>query len=249
MPKKVKLYEQDEIRAEKLNKLGKDSYQYQFATRLKELINKSGLTQQAISDKIRTEYAFSSSGSLISNYLNGEVPQTFEKIVNLAAALNVTCDELLAGNRPEYVALSKELGLSQAAIDNILLIKNNYSHLMPLLNNILSSVTDPENPLFLILQFLNTPATDSMLLYTDSGDVKLLKDNAELMERTSAKKISRIALDDLTETYELTKISNSLTSMKNRNRKNKSNNNFNVYAEDCLTKKGVIDCTTDDEQK
>ena len=44
-------------------------------------------------------------------------------LVALAEYFNVSCDEILTGNRPEYAQLSNELGLSSEAIESLIYLK------------------------------------------------------------------------------------------------------------------------------
>ena len=64
-----------------------------FAKQFKELIDKRGLTQRAVAERINT------TETTISRYVSGDRTPNIETAVELASALGVTLDDLPAASR------------------------------------------------------------------------------------------------------------------------------------------------------
>ena len=65
-----------------------------FANRFKELIDKRGLTQRAVAERINT------TETTISRYVSGDRTPNIETAVELASVLGVTLDVLVGANLP-----------------------------------------------------------------------------------------------------------------------------------------------------
>ena len=65
-----------------------------FANRFKELIDKRGLTQRAVAERINT------TETTISRYVSGDRTPNIETAVELASVLGVTLDVLVGADLP-----------------------------------------------------------------------------------------------------------------------------------------------------
>ena len=74
-----------------------------FAKQFKELIDKRGLTQRAVAERINT------TETTISRYVSGDRTPNIETAVELASVLGVTLDVLVGADRKPYAARCQHL--------------------------------------------------------------------------------------------------------------------------------------------
>ena len=85
--------------------------------RIRDLREDSDLRQP----RVAKDLGYSSHG-IISDWENGKGGINTENIIKLADYFGVTCDFLMRGYEPEYVAVGRDLGLSQKAVDALKLL-------------------------------------------------------------------------------------------------------------------------------
>lgn len=88
----------------------------EIGLRLKHLREKAGLSQDAVAKEVGL------SRELVSKWENGERDPNIQAIATLSELYHSTCDYIITGIETENVALSRETGLSQKAIDTIMRI-------------------------------------------------------------------------------------------------------------------------------
>lgn len=76
-----------------------------FAKQLKKLIDKRGLTQRALADRINT------TETTVSRYVSGDRTPNIETAVQLASVLNVDLDTLVGVEPPAPVRQAPEIGI------------------------------------------------------------------------------------------------------------------------------------------
>ena len=110
----------------------------EIGLKIAQLRIKKGLTQKDLAERVGVKR------EIITYWENGQRDIAASKIISLAYALDVSCDEILLGIKPEYANIYNEIGLSQQAIEAI-------KGLSPQSLRILNKLLSDDEKLFLSL--------------------------------------------------------------------------------------------------
>lgn len=117
-----------------------------FASRLKTIMNKRGLNQTHLQEKISMQTGKTLQRQTISLYMNGQSKPDTERLLLLCNALDVSADYLIGLSQIEspntdLQGVCKFTGLAEEAVENLCIIDESYSDtVMSAVNMFLSSV-------------------------------------------------------------------------------------------------------------
>ena len=139
-----------------------------IAHRIKELRKLSGKERKEVASDLFMEY------KTWSRIENGERNLSPQEIADISTYFNISCDELLRGEKPEYFKIENMTGLSQKSIDYLSFSRE----INPHLNEILDAVLEDKEKADTLLNALYIYAT-SEITFINVAQIGLINKLAE----------------------------------------------------------------------